>query len=113
MTAFEKIIEAIQPFGYPYTAGVYEGKEKRWFTFNFSDDYGDAYADDTPQSVIVEVQIHFFLPYEEDFTRIKNKIRNAIFSQGFTFPEIHILEDENPDIRHLVFECKIEEREGE
>ena len=90
MTAFEKIIEAIQPFGYPYTAGVYEGKEKRWFTFNYSDDYGDAYADDTPQSVIVEVQIHFF-----------------------TFPEIHILEDENPDIRHLVFECEIEEREGE
>ena len=41
MTAFEKIIEAIQPFGYPYTAGVYEGKEKRWFTFNYSDDYGD------------------------------------------------------------------------
>ena len=59
MTVFEKIIEAIRPFGYPYTAGVYEGKEKRWFTFNFSDDYGDAYADDTPQSVIVEVQIHF------------------------------------------------------
>lgn len=63
--------------------------------------------------MIVEVQIHFFLPYEEDFTRVKNKIRNAIFRQGFTFPEIHILEDENPDIRHLVFECKIEEREGE
>lgn len=28
MTVFEKIIEAIRPFGYPYTAGVYEGKEK-------------------------------------------------------------------------------------
>ncbi|MDY4596863.1 phage tail protein [Faecalimonas umbilicata] len=111
MTVFEKIIEAIEPFGFPYTPGVYKGEEKHWFTLNYVDDRGNLYADDEPQSVLATVQVHFFMPYNEDFVRIKNKIRDAIFRQGFTFPEIEILSDTDPQIRHLVFECEIEEEE--
>ena len=62
MTTFEKIIKAITPFGYPHSTGVYTGPDNRWFTYNYADDYGDNYADDEPQSVINQIQLHFFLP---------------------------------------------------
>lgn len=109
MTTFEKIIKAITPFGYPHSPGVYTGPEDHWFTYNYADDYGDNYADDEPQSVINQIQLHFFLPADEDYTGIKNQIRNALFQQGFTFPEITLLDDPDPKLRHIVFECEIEE----
>ena len=84
MTAFEKIIKAIEPFGFPYTPGVYKGEEKHWFTFNYVDDRGNLYADDEPQSVLATVQVHFFMPYNEDFVRIKNKIK-CDFPAGIYF----------------------------
>lgn len=109
MTTFEKIIQAIKSFGYPYSPGMYTGPEKRWFTYNYVDDYGDNYADDAPQSIINRVQVHFFLPAQDDYTGIKNQIRGALFEQGFTFPEIAVLDDSDPKLRHIVFECEIEE----
>lgn len=109
MTTFEKIIQAIEPFGYPHSPCVYTGPEDHWFTYNYADDYGVNYADDEPQSVINQIQLHFFLPANEDYTEIKNRIRNALFRQGFTFPEITLLDDPDPKLRHVVFECEIEE----
>lgn len=109
MTTFERIICAIKLFGYPYTPGVYKGKEKHWFTYSYVDDYGDNYADDEPQSIINRVRVNFFLPADEDYTEIKNRIRYALFRQGFTFPEITLLDDPDPALRHIVFECEIEE----
>lgn len=109
MTTFEKIIQAIKPFRYPYSPGTYTGSEKRWFTYNYVEDYGDNYADDTPQSVINRIQLHFFLPAQDDYTEIKNRIRDALFKQGFTFPEISVLDDPDPKLRHIAFECEIEE----
>ena len=40
---------------------------------------------------------------------MKNRIRTALFDQGFTFPEVTVLLEEDVGIRHLVFECDIEE----
>lgn len=112
MTTFEKIIQAIQPFRYPHSPGVYTGSEKRWITYNYADDYGSNYADDAPQSVINRVQVHFYLPAEDDYTGIKNQIRSELFEQGFTFPEITLLDDPDPKLRHIVFECEIEQEEA-
>lgn len=109
MTTFERIIQAIKPFGYPYSPGVYKGPGKHWFTYNYADDYAGSFADDEPQSVINQVQLHFFLPAAEDYVAVKNKIRTALFENGFTFPEITLLDDPDPSLRHLVFECEIEE----
>ena len=40
MNTFEKIITAIEPFGFPHAPDVYREKAPRWFTYNYADDYG-------------------------------------------------------------------------
>ena len=105
MTTFEKIIAAIEPFGCPHAPDVYREKAQRWFTYNYADDYGTNYSDDAPGAVIASIQVHLFLPIDDDFIRIKNKVRRAIFQQGFTFPEITVLTEDDEKLRHIIFEC--------
>lgn len=107
MTEFEKIIEAIKDFGFPYEPDVYSGDEEQYFVYNYADERGSLYADNMPESVIASVQIHFFLPAEENFIKLKNQIRRALLQQGFTFPEVTVLTEGRK--RHIIFECDIEE----
>lgn len=111
MTTFEKIIAAIAPFGFPHVPDLYSGSSDRWITYNYADDYGGSFADDLPETVIVSVQVHLFLPLQENFTQLKNQVRNALFEQGFTFPSITIQTEEERGIRHIIFECDIEEED--
>lgn len=112
MTTFEKIVNALSGFDIPCSPGVYKGSEKRWITYNYADDYGDVFADDDPYVVINSVQIHLFLPLNEAFTEWKKSIRRALFDAGFTFAEITVQIEDDEKIRHIIFECDIEE-EGE
>lgn len=105
MTTFEKIIAAIEPFGFPYAPDVYREKDARWFTYNYTDDYGTYFSDDQPGVVIASVQVHLFLPIDDDFIDLKNKVRRSIFQQGFTFPEITVLTEDDEKLRHIIFEC--------
>lgn len=109
MTTFEKIVGALKQFGLPYAPDVYKGSEKRWITYNYADDYGDVFADDDPYVTINSVQVHLFLPLNEPFTTWKKQIRQALFDAGFTWPEITIQIEDEEKIRHLIFECDIEE----
>ncbi len=107
MTTFEKIIAAIEPFGFPHAPDVYRDKAPRWFTYNYADDYGTDFSDDNPGEVIVSVQVHLFLPIDDDFINLKNKVRRALFGQGFTFPEITVMTEDDEKLRHIIFECDI------
>ena len=109
MTTFEKIISAIEPFGFPHAPDVYRGKTPRWFTYNYADDYGTDFSDDNPGAVIVSVQVHLFLPINDDLKKQKNKVRRSLFRQGFTFPEITVMTEDDEKLRHIIFECDTEE----
>ena len=109
MTTFEKIIETIKPFGIPCVPDVYKGEERKWITYNYAGDYGAEFADDAPETIINSVQIHLFLPQGESFTQLKKQIRSALSEAGFTFPEITVLTEDEERIRHIIFECDIEE----
>lgn len=111
MTAFQNIIEAIQDFGYPYEPDLYTGNEKKYFTYNYADDRGSLFGDNEPGAAIASVQVHFFLPLKENFIKEKNKIREALFQQGFTYPEVTVVTEPENQIRHIIFECDIEEME--
>jgi len=109
MSANSIIINALSEFGYPVVPDIYEGKEKRYITFNYADDRGMGFADDEPDYVLADMQIHYFLPLKENYLTDRRKIREALFKAGFTYPSIvNLLEPEN-NIRHLVFECQITE----
>ena len=113
MTTLEHIVRAIEIFGFPYSPGVYTGPEDHWFTYNYVDDYGELFGDDEPLETVNRIQLHYFLPVEENYLKMKNEIRVALLREGFTYPEIESMDDPNPDIRHLIFECEIEEEREE
>lgn len=108
MTAFENIVEAIRGFHYAYSPDTYKGAGEKYFTYNYADQRGTAFADDEPEAVIAYVQVHFFLPEKENFLKEQNQIRMALFRQGFTFPQVTV--DVENQKRHLIFECEIEEK---
>lgn len=107
MTEFEKIIAAIKPFGLPYAPDIYEGGEERFFVYNYADERAVLYADNTPKVVVASVQVHLYLPAEENFISLKNKVRRALHRQGFTYPEVTVMREDKK--RHIVFECDVEE----
>lgn len=109
MTAFENIISAITPFEYPYQPDIYTGESEKYFVYNYADQRGTLFADDEPETVIASVQVHFYLPADENFLEVQKQIRTALFKQGFTYPEVTVIREENK--RHIIFECEIEETE--
>lgn len=115
MTVNRKIIEALKPYGMPVVADHYSGKEKRYIEFNLYDDTGTVFADGEPETDIVTVQVHLFLPREEDYLQLKKKIRRSLCEAGFCYADItELTESEATDqyprgIRHITFETEIEE----
>lgn len=112
MSVNSLIIKTLSPFGYPVEPDLYTGTERRYFTFNYADERGRNFGDNEPGCIISYMQIHFFLPVSENYLKIKNQIREALFKAGFTYPSISMLLVTESKIRHIIFECQIaEERE--
>lgn len=114
MTTYEKIVKAVKPLGinfYPDIKTV-PRYDVIWITYNMADDYGSEFADDEPYVTVNSVQVHLFMSEEAlgyEFYDLKTKIRKALFNAGFTWPEVTMEVEEDGRIRHLIFECDIEE----
>ena len=111
MTVQKLIMDTLSPFGYPVVPDLYEGDEKKYFTFNIADDRGYLFADDVPSTNRITMQIHFFLPMSENYIAKKAEIRKALLDAGFTYPVIEMLTEDDTQVRHIVYECEISERE--
>jgi len=109
MSTSSVIINALSEFGYPVEPDIYKGKEKRYITFNYAGDRGTWFADNEPSCVLVDMQIHYFLPLKENYLFDRRKIREALLKAGFTCPAITNLTEKDNSIRHLVFECQTTE----
>ena len=102
------IVSALRPFGLPVAENLYEGTAKEFLTYNYADDReGDA-GDDEPQAYVASVQIHYFCPLNASYTDMKRRIRRTLVDAGFTAPEVTDASDTADRVRHLVFECEIE-----
>lgn len=108
MTVNEKIKNALEPFGLPITADFFGGDAEEYFTFNYADDRSEDFGDDEPLHVVAYMQIHYFSPMERDYLSMKREVRKALFKAGFTYPEVTDATIISDRIRHLVFECSIE-----
>lgn len=115
MTINQKIINALEPYGMPVVPEHYSGKEKRYMEFNLYDDTGKVFADGEPEFDVVLVQVHLFLPREEDYLKLKKQIRRSLREAGFCYADITQIVEPEPTneypygIRHLTFETEIEE----
>jgi hypothetical protein len=108
MTVNETIINALSQFGLTVTPDFFGGGADEYFTFNYADDRAVDFGDDAPDHVVAYMQIHYFAPMWKDYLSIKKKVRKALFQAGFTYPDVTDVTDTESEIRHLVFECDIE-----
>lgn len=108
MTVNQIIIEALEPFDIPITPDFYGDGNEEYITFNYADDRAKLYSDDAPVSDIAYMQIHYFLPAKKNYLENKKKIRRTLHENGFTYPEVTELIEPDNKIRHIIFECEIE-----
>ena len=122
MNTFERIQNIAKSLNIPAYPDSYTGKDsarpERWITYNFAANNGDLYGDDAPNAVVHSIQVHLFMPANKNFFAIQNSIRNALFEDGFTFPDITSKVDEittansgTSKLRHIVFECETEDED--
>lgn len=111
MTTFERIQKALEPFGFPCEMDMYYGDKKHYFVYNYTSDAGRLFADNEVIERVAGVQVHLYLPSQENFLKLKNEVRQVLWEEGFTFSDITVMLDENKSIRHIIFECEIEESE--
>ena len=104
-SAFAAIKEALSELPYPKTPRRYEGSEKRYITYYYAFDHGADFGDDEPGCNLVAVQVHFFLPLKENFQGERARIRRLLHQNGFSWPEITVLEEDDTETRHIIFEC--------
>lgn len=108
MTVNEKIRNALAGFALPVTADFFGGGEEEYVTFNYADDRAAAFADDVPILVEADLQIHYFLPADKNYLKNKKEIRKALFGAGFTYPAVTEFTEPDSNVRHIIFECRIE-----
>lgn len=119
MTALNAIRDALLPittkYGWPIEPTTYDGDSKYYITYNYADDRGADFGDDVPNCNLASVQIHFFMPQRDgkknlNFQGYKKEIRDALFANEFSYPEINIIpeqdEDRQSDVWHLCFACE-------
>ena len=111
MTVNQQIKRALEPFGYPVKPDRYTGSEKKWITFNEADNRAVMHGNNRPLGDQVAMQIHFFLPIDENYLKERREIRKALLGAGFTYPIITMLTEDDTGYRHIIFECEIIERE--
>ena len=112
MTVNRKIIQALNFLKIPVRESFYDGDDAEYITFETPFSNGADYGDDEPEEVITEVKIHWWLPMKKNYLTDKNRIRKALFYAEFTFPTLEVIPDPDSSIRHILFECEIEEEEN-
>lgn len=104
MTINDKIKRALAPLGLPVKAGVYQGNEVRYMTFNY-DLLPCQFVGNRPIYYRALVQVHLFLPLGENGVVLRRQTAEALSGAGFTWPESIDASDEEG--QHIVFECEI------
>ena len=104
MTSYQKIKQACKSLKLPAYPDFSTQGEETYVVYNTVNEMPDNFGDDVPEDVIVDLQVHLYLPAHQNFFDLKNKMCKALFSQGFTYPSIPLNEVEDNRVRHIVFE---------
>jgi hypothetical protein len=106
----------MKQFG-PSKPDVYTGDKTKFSTYNYADNRSSYFADNEPQGIKVSLQVHYFLPKNENFISVQNEIREVLWDEfkddpDATYPIISGVIEETTNLRHLTFEFDAtEERE--
>lgn len=85
----------------------YKTPPKTWITYNYSYQNSNLFGDDGPEDDIASVQVHLFTPVNKSSSLLQKQIKAGLIEAGFTCPQVTISREDN--IRHIIFECDIDE----
>ena len=112
MTIAERIIKAMEFTGLPIAQTSYAGDANAYIVFR-QNAMPDGFGDDAPGYDVVLVTVHLFAPFTMNTSKLKSKIRKAIFDIGATYPTVVDVSENarsgDGTEQHIVFECEIEE----
>ena len=111
MSVFGKIKTAMTPFSKIVTESFYEGPADDYILYDIVDDRGADYGDGRPNTTIVSVMVHHYMPLNKNYLDFKKRERAALFKAGFTYPSVDVITDRKEGYRHLVYECEIEDED--
>lgn len=101
--------EALEVFKCDRYEGIAESTAKKpYFVWNDVGDSVTFYAEGKPIESVEYIQIHYFEKSGVNVTSRIKEIKESLFNNGFTYPEIgynKIEESNGEKIRHIVFEC--------
>ena len=104
MTSYQKIREACKSLKLPSYPDFNTQGEETYVVYNVAGETPVNFGDDAPENAIIDLQVHLYMPANQNFFEIKNKLCKALFQQGFTYPSIPLNEVEKGQVRHIVFE---------
>ena len=105
MNSFEKIKAACDRIGLPAYPDFDTKGETTFVVYNIETEYPMLHGDDEPGALVCGVQVHLYLPAEENFFTIKKQLADSLFRQGFTYPVTDLNSVEGQD-RHIVLSCE-------
>ena len=106
MNALEACRAALLPLKIPIAPDLYTGAGDRYLTYNYAFERGEEFGDDRPEMTRNDIQVHFVCPLKENYIKTKNQIRDALFENGFSFPQIVRMDDQEQKLRHIIYECE-------
>ena len=111
MSVASKIVSALTPIigTGKVVDSVYNGTATPYIVFNMADSRGELFSDNKPKLDTTAMQIHYFCPATSSYHIHKAQIRKALFDNGFTYPTISELYEEDTKLSHLIFECETKE----
>ncbi len=96
ITALKPIVPAIEPI-------LYEGDSLEYIVFNYDEVF--FYAESTAKVRRCLVQVHYYLPFNQNPNAKKRQIAQALNEAGFTYPSIYNASDKSG--QHYTFQCEI------
>lgn len=99
----EAILAAVTPAVPDVAANQYRGNAQVYATFNYQEN-PYSFADDVPEVMRYDVQVHLFLPHGRDPRDLNRSIRQGLIEQEFSYPTVVNVSDSEG--QHYVFECE-------
>lgn len=103
MSINESILAAVTPVVPEIASGSYPGDADTYCTFNYTE-HPSNFGDDHPETALFDVQIHLYLPANQNSLALRREIRNNLIEQDFSPPTIYNMSDSEG--QHYVFECE-------
>lgn len=105
MTSFQKILQACRNLKLPAYPDFNTNGEDTYVVYNIVSESPTNFGDDAPEACIIDLQVHLYMPANQNFFDLKNRLCKSLFEQGFTYPSIPLNEvEDNQKVRHIVFE---------